>query len=255
MKYKIILIIVLNLFLSARELQSLNLFNKEFYFFDGFENNLQIYTDNGKLIKEVDMSNINKNSISDFFIRYNSINSYLFDSISGVLYFLDENYNLSYSFDLTEIFKLKLNAEIYPANYNSLILASEDLEKYYILENKEMSEIIFLSDDPVDYSYSSNSLFILFSDKVEVYSYEGIYQRSFPLKELIEPSKIFISGKNLFVKHKDGIDRINCSINFKITGEDYQTRIINESNIQDFAIVSNNAALLINNKIIFRTLE
>ena len=252
-KYLLLIVALFHAYLFSNELFSITSFSNEFYFFDGFESNLDIYNNSDKLDKSIDLSNICKSATADYFIKYDKLNSYLFSSISGIIYLLDENYNLKSSLDLNKLFSLNFNTKIYPMNYNSLLVASEELDKFYILENKELNEILIFSDLPIDFYFENDKIFILFDDRVEVYSNNAIYLRSLPFKEVKASSKIYFSENRVFVKHKDGIDRLNFD---KIQNKgEYQTRIITEADIQDFAVIDNKIVFIKENKLLFKVVK
>ncbi|MDA3838186.1 MAG: hypothetical protein PF574_04295 [Candidatus Delongbacteria bacterium] len=255
-KYLLLLIVLFHTFLFSSDLFSLTSFTNEFYYFDGFESNLKIYNSSNKLIDSMDLSNACKGATADYFIKYDKLKNYLFSSISGIMYLLDENYNLTSILDLNKLFSLNFVDKVYPINYNSLLVASEDLDKFYILENKELSEILTFSDIPVDFFFDSDKIFILFNDRVEIYSSSGVYGRFVPFKIIEEPTQLVYSESKIFIKHKAGIERVNVrdrnKNQYKI---EYQTRVIEENDIQDFAVIGNQIALLKGNKIIFRTIK
>ena len=252
-KLLVVVIIFLQSYLLSNDLISITTFNNEFYFFDGFESRLNIYDNSDKLVKGIDISNVCKGSTADFFIKYHNLNSYLFSSISGIVYLLDENYNLKSFLDLNKLFSLDFTNKVYPINYNSLLVASEELDKFYVLENKELNEILTFSEMPIDFFFDEDKIFILFDDRVEVYSENGVYLKSLPFKDIKVGSKIYFSEDRVFVKHKDGIDRLNFD---KIQNKgEYQIRIITETDIQNFAIFGNKVAILKDNKILFKVLN
>ena len=129
--YSIISLILLQTIILSKDLTCITSFEGKFYFFNGFENKLEIYNKFEKLILSENLSNISKGNTTDFFIKYNELNSYLFSSISGMIFMLDENFHLRSSQDLYKLFDLNFNRKIYSLNYNSLLIASEELEKFF----------------------------------------------------------------------------------------------------------------------------
>ncbi|NOR44373.1 MAG: hypothetical protein GQ534_02215 [Candidatus Delongbacteria bacterium] len=214
---------------------------------------MDIYNSSDKLVQNIDLSNVCKGVTADYFIKYDNLNSYLFSSISGIIYLLDEDYNLKSSLDLNKLFSLNFHSKIYPINYNSLLVASDELDKFYILENKELNEILTFTEMPIDFFFYEDKILILFDDRVEVYSETGVYLRSLPFKDIKYVSKIYFSENRVFVKHSDGIDRLNFDkIQNKI---EYQARVVEEKEILDFAVIENKIAILKDNKISFRVLS
>ncbi len=247
----LILLVLLQTILLSKDLISITSFGDEFYFFDGFEGKLEIYSKDNKLIREKDLSNICKGNTADFFIKYNELKSYLYSSISGMIYLLDEDYHLRSSQYLYKLFGIRFYNKFFPVNYNSLLIATEELNKFYILENKKLNEILDFSETPLDFFLHEDNIFILFKDKIEIYLINAIYQRSLPFKNIKEPTKIFYCDNNLYIKHIDGIDRVSFAKNIKR----YQARMISETGIQNFAVIGNSIALLKDNKILFRVLS
>ena len=252
-KYLLLIVVLFHACLLSKELFSITSFNNEFYFFDGFESKLDIYNNSDKLDKSFDLSNICKGATADYFIKYDKLNSYLFSSVSGIIYLLDENYNLKSSLDLNKLFSLGFNSKIYPINYNSLLVASEELDKFYMLENKELNEILTFSEMPSDFYFENDKIFILFDNRVELYSNNAIYLRSLPFKNIKVASKIYFSEDRVFVKHKDGIDRLNFD---KIQNKgEYQTRLLEHKDIQDFAVIDNKIIFMKENKLLFKVIK
>ncbi|MCK4980934.1 MAG: hypothetical protein KAS62_11100 [Candidatus Delongbacteria bacterium] len=250
----LILLVLLQTILLSKDLISITSYGDEFYFFDGFEGILEIYSKDNELVRKKDLSNISMGSTADLFIKYNELNSYLYSSISGMIYLLDENYLLRSSQDLYKLFDINFYNKLYPVNYNSLVIATEELDKFYLLENKKLNEILDLSETAIDFFLYEDSIFILFKDKVEIYLTNAIYQRSVPFKDIKEPMKIFCCGNGLYIMHKDGIDRVSIAKNIK-DSKKYQTRMVTETGIQDLAIVENKIAVIKDNKILFRVLS
>jgi hypothetical protein len=221
-KYLLLLIVLFHTFLFSSDLFSLTSFTNEFYYFDGFESNLKIYNSSNKLIDSMDLSNACKGATADYFIKYDKLKNYLFSSISGIMYLLDENYNLTSILDLNKLFSLNFVDKVYPINF----------------------------------FFDSDKIFILFNDRVEIYSSSGVYGRFVPFKIIEEPTQLVYSESKIFIKHKAGIERVNVrdrnKNQYKI---EYQTRVIEENDIQDFAVIGNQIALLKGNKIIFRTIK
>lgn len=252
-KYLLLIVVLFYAYLFSNDLFSITSFNNEFYFFDGFESKLDIYNSSDKLLESIDLSNVSKGVTADYFIKYDKLNSYLFSSVSGIIYLLDEDYNLKSSLDLNKLFSLNFDSKIYPINYNSLLVASQELDKFYMLENKELNEVLAFSDMPIDFYFENNMIFILLDNRVEVYSGNGVYIRSMPFKGIEEPMQVFFSENRIFVKHEKGIDRLNFDkIQNKIQ---YQTRIIEDKDIYDFAVIDNKIAILKDNKISIRVLS
>ena len=247
----LILLILLQTILLSKDLISITSYGDEFYFFDGFEGILEIYSKDNELVRKKDLSNISMGSTADFFIKYNKLNSYLYSSISGMIYLLDENHLLRSSQDLYKLYSINFYNKLYPVNYNSLLIATEELDKFYLLENKKLNEILDLSETPLDFFLYEDNIFILFRDKVEIYLTNAIYQRSLPFKNIKEPMEISCYDNDLYIKHKDGVDRLNIANKIK-SNQEYQSRVITETGIQDFAVIGNKIAIFKDNKILFK---
>ena len=247
----LILLVLLQTILLSKDLISITSYGDEFYFFDGFEGILEIYSKDNELVRKKDLSNISMGSTADLFIKYNELNSYLYSSISGMIYLLDENYLLRSSQDLYKLFDINFYNKLYPVNYNSLVIATEELDKFYLLENKKLNEILNLSETPLDFFLYEDNIFILFRGRVEIYLTNAIYQRSLPFKNIKEPMEISCYDNDLYIKHKDGVDRLNIANKIK-NNQEYQSRVITETGIQDFAVIGKKIAISKDNKILFK---
>jgi hypothetical protein len=118
------------------------------------------------------------------------------------------------------------------------------------LENKELSKFLTFSDQPIDFHFEKDRIFILFENRVDVYSNNGIYLKSLPFREIKDAMKIYYSKDRVYVKHNGGIDGLSFD---KIQNKgEYQVRLVEDKGIQDFAVVGNTFAVLKENKILFR---
>lgn len=254
-KYTIILILIINILLAAGDFQSLTIFQDQFYLLNGFDNKLVTYDVKGNKIIEDDLSNIDRNVTSDYFIKYSDKNSYLFSSVSNNIYLLDENYNLQKQINSQVFLGVNLFKKIFPISYNSLLLSNDERDKLYVLKNMEIVQLIKFSEEPVDFYYTNERIYILFDNRVDAYTDSGIYLRALPFKNIEKVLNIFVADNMIFISHKNGVESLVLKMEKTINNIQYQRRVLDESGVQDIAINGKMIGYLKDNKILFKEIK
>ena len=185
---------------------NMSVHDNKIYFLDSFISKLYIFDDNGSPIQTVCLKNISRSGFYDYFIKRDSFNSLVYDSLNESMYVLDEEYKVRRSVSLKDIMKKDIIPKLFPVGSNSVILSSSDNLGIFILRNNGTRMIIF-SDSPYsDFFSDGKNIFLLFSDHISKYSISGVFIKNIPLPlEKIPYSSLYVTSSNIFLKNPYGI--------------------------------------------------
>ncbi|GEM_PF-1567438 len=211
----ILFLLILFPFLYGRVNISLWTYGGSIYILDGFEKTIRIFDTDMREIKQVSVKNISTSGSFDFFSVHDPYRSYLNDTVSGIIWQLDGKYEVKMTLDVKKSGH-ELSHATFPHEYNSLIAASENRESVFLIRNSIFSEIITSDISFTDIWASDGLIYLLYSEKVLLYTAEGVFVSEIPLKKMY--SKIRISGAGMFlysegsVTHFDPAARENVEL-------------------------------------------
>ncbi len=154
---------------------SISAYGDKIYVLDGFGKELYIYSKTNVLVSKIALKNISPSGFFDFFIRYDDFISYLVDSEKGIIFILDEDYDLKKRSDIVDSHGIRIYKKVLPTGYNSVLIASYEKRNIYSLKNNILKEILSFDNEFTEIYFRENELYVLFGSEYSVYSTEGVY--------------------------------------------------------------------------------
>ncbi len=206
--------------LSGRDKLMLSVYSDNIYILDGFDKTLSVYGYDLKKSSTVNLNNVSPSGFFDFFSVYDPYRYFLIDSMNGTVWQLDGNYNVREKLTDLKAGNRDLAGYLFPVSYNSLITAPVEKDGIWLLRNGYISEIVSFESSFTDMRVSGNEVFVLFHDRIAVYSPEGIYKYTKPVSG--EYEKIRINSENIFLytgNSVTSVSRLNGEIKEYATGK------------------------------------
>jgi hypothetical protein len=206
--------------LNGRDYSCISAYNDTLFILNGIEKKISVYDSDAKESKIINVGNISPSGFFDHFTVFDPYRSYLHDTVAGMIWQLDENFEVKDRISTRKLFGVSLDGYIFPVAYNSLIAASSEKDKIYLLRNSRLSELISFDSPYTDFRVFEDEIFVLYGDRIVIYSASAVYKKTIPLPEQFEKIR---PGINKILLYADGavtsLDRQSkVSTNFK-TGD------------------------------------
>lgn len=202
----IFLILIMCSALSGRNLVSLWYYGNSIYFLDGFDKMIRIFDPDLKELRSVSVRNISASGSFDFFSVHDPYRSYLNDAASGIIWQLDGDFEVKNVLDVKKSGHELLHS-VFPHDYNSLIAGASDFGSVFIIRNSIFTGIVTSDELFKDIWAAENNIYLLYREKVKVYSTEGIFRSEIPLDR--EYIKIRTAGDRIFLLSERLINCLN----------------------------------------------
>ncbi len=194
------IIAVLSVFLTlctsaAREELSLTVYGDKLYLTDGFFKKITVYDNELNEVRTVGLKNVSAAGFFDCYSIFDPYRSYLNDAVSGIIWQLDDKFEVKEKLDVLKKFGTALSGYIYPHMYNSLIIATREKDQILILRNSVLTELISFQSAFSDFRCLNDEILVLSGSNVRVYTASGALKIVIPFDrefEKIRPSENMI---------------------------------------------------------------
>ena len=209
MKKILILLIAYNFVLLNGQISTAYSFKNIIYAVDGFAMELYIFKSDLEDPKKISLKNISRNSIFDFFIKYDDFYSYLADSNMDVIFFLDKDLSQKKSVNIKEKYNISIYRKIFPSEYDELIISSKNKNEIFKLKNNRLTRIISLELDFDDFFADQNFIYLLSKGKISVYSHTGIYIKNISVPTEMNYTDFIVNDSRIYLKSKNIVTSVN----------------------------------------------